>query len=64
MFRRRSYTFLMLDEALADWVYRPPDDDIGRNGFSWIHRWTRTKGPPIKAEPDAPEWVTEGREER
>ena len=60
MFRRRGYTFVTLEEALADEVYRLPDDYVGRGGFSWVHRWTRTKGLPIKAEPEPPEWVTEG----
>ena len=60
MFRRRGYTFVTLDEALADDVYRLPEDYVGRGGFSWIHRWTRTKGLPIDAEPEPPEWVSEG----
>jgi len=60
MFRRRGYTFVTLDEALADDVYRLPEDYVGRGGFSWIHRWARTKGLPITAEPDPPAWVTEG----
>lgn len=60
MFRRRGYTFVTLDEALADDVYRLPEEYVGRGGFSWIHRWTRTKGLPIKAEPEPPAWVTEG----
>ena len=60
MFRRRGYTFVTLEEALADDVYRLPEDYVGRGGFSWIHRWTRTKGLPITAEPDPPAWVTDG----
>ena len=60
MFRRRGYAFVTLEKALADDVYRLPDDYVGRGGFSWIHRWTRTKGLPIKAEPEPPPWVTDG----
>ena len=52
MFRRRGYEFVTLDMALADDVYRLPEDYVGRNGFTWIHRWTRTQGLPIKPEPD------------
>ena len=59
MFRRRGYTFVTLDEALADDVYRLPEDYVGRNGFSWIHRWTRTKGLPTTPEPEPPTWVNE-----
>jgi peptidoglycan-N-acetylglucosamine deacetylase len=60
MFRGRGYTFVTLEEALADDVYRLPEQYVGRGGFSWIHRWTRTKGLPFKPEPEPPAWVTEG----
>jgi peptidoglycan/xylan/chitin deacetylase (PgdA/CDA1 family) len=59
MFRRRGYSFVTLDEALADDVYRLPEEYVGRGGFSWIHRWTHTKGLPLTPEPDPPEWVSE-----
>jgi peptidoglycan-N-acetylglucosamine deacetylase len=59
MFRQRGYTFVTLDEALADDAYRLPEEYVGRGGVSWIHRWMRTKGLPIKAEPDPPVWVSE-----
>lgn len=57
MFRRRGYTFVSLDQALSDDAYRLPEDYVGRNGFSWIHRWSQTKGMPPKGEPDPPAWV-------
>ena len=57
MFRRRGYTFVSLDRALADPAYSLPDSYAGRGGFSWIHRWSRTKGLPPKGEPDPPTWV-------
>jgi hypothetical protein len=59
MFRRRGYTFVTLERALEDEAYRLPDDYAGRGGFSWIHRWARTKGMPPKGEPDPPTWVQE-----
>ena len=59
MFRRRGYTFVPLDRALADDAYRLPEEYAGPNGFSWIHRWSRTKGMPPKGEPDPPVWVQE-----
>jgi peptidoglycan-N-acetylglucosamine deacetylase len=58
MFRRRGYEFVTLEEALADDVYRLPEDYVGPNGFSWIHRWTRTKGMKTTPEPEPPEWVS------
>jgi len=29
-----------LQTALADPAYGSPDEYAGRNGFSWIHRWS------------------------
>ena len=58
MFRRRGYELVTLEQALDDDVYRLPEAYVGRSGFSWIHRWTRTKGQRLTPEPDPPEWVT------
>jgi peptidoglycan/xylan/chitin deacetylase (PgdA/CDA1 family) len=58
MFRRRGYRFISLTDALRDEVYRQPENYIGRGGFSWIHRWSITKGLKFDhGEPDEPEWV-------
>lgn len=57
MFRRRGYTFVSLDRALADDAYRQPETYVGRGGFSWIHRWSMTRGMAPKGEPEPPEWV-------
>jgi len=57
MLRRRGYTFVSLDQALGDSTYQLPEDDAGPGGFSWIHRWSRTKGLPPKGEPEPPAWV-------
>jgi peptidoglycan/xylan/chitin deacetylase (PgdA/CDA1 family) len=59
MLKKRGYTFVTLDHALADPAYTLPEHYVGRNGFSWIHRWSQTKGMPNKGEPDPPEWVQE-----
>jgi peptidoglycan/xylan/chitin deacetylase (PgdA/CDA1 family) len=58
MFRRRGYEFVTLGEALADDVYRLPENHVGPNGFSWIHRWTRTKAMKTTPEPEPPTWVS------
>lgn len=60
MFRRRGYRFVTLEEALRDPVYQTPENYVGRNGFSWLHRWSRAKGMPNKGEPDPPAWVMTG----
>jgi peptidoglycan-N-acetylglucosamine deacetylase len=57
MFRRRGYTFVSLERALADEAYRMRDDYVGPSGFSWIHRWSKTKGMTPRGEPDPPAWV-------
>ncbi len=57
MFRRRGYRFVSLADALNDDAYRLPERYAGRGGFSWIHRWSQTKGLPNQAEPDEPAWV-------
>jgi peptidoglycan/xylan/chitin deacetylase (PgdA/CDA1 family) len=57
MFRRRGYVFISLDRALADEAYKLPEEYVGRGGFSWIHRWSKTKGVAPRAEPDPPRWV-------
>ena len=58
MFRRRGYDFVTLETALADAAYRLPEEYVGRGGFSWIHRWSMTKGMRNRGEPDPPAWVT------
>ena len=57
MFKGRGYSFVSLNQALADDAYKTPEDYVGRGGFSWIHRWSRAKGMPNAGEPDEPEWV-------
>lgn len=57
MFRRRGYRFVSLAEALKDPAYQLPDEYVGRGGFSWIHRWSMTKGMPNKGEPNEPAWI-------
>jgi len=64
MMRRRGYRFVSLDEALRDEAYKLPDDYVGRGGFSWIHRWSLTKGMPPKGEPNEPAWIREEYERR
>jgi peptidoglycan/xylan/chitin deacetylase (PgdA/CDA1 family) len=58
MFQRRGYSFVSLDTALADDAYNLREDYVGKGGFSWIHRWSKTKGMAPKGEPEPPEWVS------
>ena len=64
MFKRRGYTFITLRQALMDPAYALPENYIGRGGFSWIHRWSQTKGMPGRGEPDPAGWVQEAYSDR
>jgi peptidoglycan-N-acetylglucosamine deacetylase len=57
MLKRREYTFVSLETALRDPTYNLPNTYSGTGGFSWIHRWSRTKGMPNKGEPEPPDWI-------
>ena len=59
MMRRRGYTFITLDQALSDPAYALPDNYAGPTGFSWLHRWTITKGMKLREEPREPAFVTQ-----
>ncbi len=64
MFRRRGYTFVSLEEALADPAYQLPDGYVGSKGISWIHRWATAKGMAPKDEPDPAAWVQDAMRKR
>jgi hypothetical protein len=53
-----------LETALRDEAYRQPDEYYGTGGFSWIHRWSKTKGMAPKGEPDEPAWIQEAYKKR
>jgi hypothetical protein len=59
MMKRRGYTVVSLERALEDEAYSLPDNYLGPSGFSWIHRWSMTKGMKPKGEPDEPAWILE-----
>ena len=54
--QKRGYRFVTLDQALADDAYRTPDLYVGKNGPSWLHRWSVAKKQPmrLREEPDVP----------
>lgn len=57
----RGYTFISLEEALADPVYaRPVDGYTGKGGITWLHRWAitaRLDRAIFRGEPEVPGWV-------
>ncbi|MEO7275696.1 MAG: polysaccharide deacetylase family protein [Vicinamibacterales bacterium] len=61
MLERRGYSFISLEQALADPAYRTTDTYAGPAGISWIHRWALSAGrtkPFFDGEPVVPDWVT------
>jgi len=61
MLERRGYSFVSLEQALADPAYRTADTYAGSGGISWIHRWALSAGrtkPFFDGEPPVPDWVT------
>jgi len=62
MLRDRGYSFITLDEALADEAYASPDEYYGPAGITWLHRWALTegrKGSFFAGEPEVPGWIEE-----
>jgi peptidoglycan/xylan/chitin deacetylase (PgdA/CDA1 family) len=60
MLVKRGYTFITLDEALADEAYRSRDGYTGPGGITWLHRWALTQGKRgefFRGEPRTPEFV-------
>lgn len=60
MYRGRGYTFVPLEQALADSAYTSPDTYTGPAGITWLHRWALTagkRGAIFAGEPEVPEWV-------
>ncbi len=57
--RARGYTFITLDEAMADAAYARPDTFTGPGG-SWLSRTAASMGRRIESAtpPRTPEWVT------
>ena len=58
---RRGYRWVTLGEAMKDAAYKTPDDFVGTNGPSWLHRWRVAKNLPdrMRDEPDPPQWIVD-----
>ncbi|MBK9091083.1 MAG: polysaccharide deacetylase family protein [Holophagales bacterium] len=60
---KRGYTFVTLEEALADPAWKSADGYFGPWGPSWLHRFAAARGEDVKAlfraEPEAPKWVAD-----
>lgn len=59
MIKRRGYTFITLEQALADPAYKLPEAQT-TGGMSWLHRWRMARGEKAgEREPSEPDWVAE-----
>jgi hypothetical protein len=58
LMKRRGYSFVTLERALADRAYTLPDAQHA-TGLSWLHRWALAKGRPLRPEPREPDWVAD-----
>jgi hypothetical protein len=55
----RGYRFITLEQAMKDPAYATAETYVGRNGPTWLFRWSRTLDPKsdFRANPDVPAWV-------
>ncbi len=60
MFEGRGYRFITLEQGMRDKAYATPDVFVGRNGPSWLFRWSRSLAPAssFRDDPEVPAWVT------
>lgn len=57
-FKEQGYSFIRVNEALADSAYTHPDRVITKGGFSWLHRWRITAGKKTNlTEPQIPQKI-------
>lgn len=60
--RKSGHTFIPLERALEDDVYRSADSYFGPAGISWLDRWALTRGVPrgfFADEPRTERWILE-----
>jgi len=57
MIRNRGYSFVSMDDALADDAYKTPENMFGQFGNSWFERWTYSQGKKLRDEPKVDESV-------
>lgn len=51
MMQKRGYSFISMDEAMSDHVYKGDDHYAGNGGISWFERWTINAGKRLLKEP-------------
>ena len=51
MIRNRGYSFVSMNDALADDAYKTPENMFGQFGNSWFERWTYSQGKKLATSP-------------
>jgi beta-lactamase regulating signal transducer with metallopeptidase domain/peptidoglycan/xylan/chitin deacetylase (PgdA/CDA1 family) len=59
MLERRGYSFVTLEEAMADAAYQLPDTYTGEWGISWLQRWAMARGREFRKEPYLSDWMAQ-----
>lgn len=56
---QRGYTFVTLDQVMADPAYETKDTHVSNFGPTWLFRWSKSKGMSLdfRGEPETPKWV-------
>jgi beta-lactamase regulating signal transducer with metallopeptidase domain/peptidoglycan/xylan/chitin deacetylase (PgdA/CDA1 family) len=52
MIKKRGYSFVSMETALADPAFQTAENYEGESGISWFDRWTLTAGKRLKDEPE------------
>jgi hypothetical protein len=52
MIKKRGYSFVPMETAMADDAFKTEENYEGNNGISWFDRWTLTAGKRLKDEPE------------
>src|SRR6266542_763272 len=58
-FSARGYSFVTLDEAMAEPAYQTKVTHVSKSGPTWLWRWMKSKGMNISFanDPETPQWV-------
>jgi hypothetical protein len=57
MIKKRGYSFVSMETALADSAFQTAENYEGESGISWFDRWTLTAGKRLKDEPEVAPFI-------
>ena len=65
LYRSHGYTFISMEKALEDTIYKTPVTVYGKWGISWLDRWALSRGKQkdfFKDDPIPPEYIMKSTE--